>query len=62
MSDLSEKKKIELKIFEAEKDLLNNKIKEFIEKSLFRPVAIKKGFIGPEALNFPVLYPEVIIK
>jgi len=62
VSDLSEKKKIELKIFEAEKDLLNSKIKEFVEKSLFRPVAIKKGFVGPEGLNFPVLYPEVIIK
>jgi len=61
MNDLSEKKKIKLKIFEAEEDLLNSKIKKFIEEFLFKPVAIKKGFVGPEVLNFPVLYPEVII-
>jgi len=61
INDLVEKKKIELKIFETENDLLNRKIKKFIEECLFRPVAIKKGFVGPKGLNFPVLYPEVIL-
>jgi hypothetical protein len=58
MSDLSAGKKITLKIFEAERQLLNSKIKFFIEECLFKPVALKKGFVGPLGVA-TILYPEV---
>lgn len=50
----TKEKKITMKISKTESDLLNRSIEKFVEESLFKPVAIKKGFLSP---NGTVIYP-----
>ena len=51
---------ISIEFTKAEEELINSKIKKYIEEYLFKPVAVRNGF-HPADRNDVVLYSEVII-